>query len=859
MSFLPMVLLLLAQAPAPLAGTAVDQKGRPLAGIEIVLARGQAPDGTVPILGRATTDSHGRYQIAATTSGGRTTRRGATFLGAYRPGSGLVASVTLLKEADAGDFRLAFDAAGRRTFTLRGRDGQPLAGVRLVPLTVRPRQPGYGPVTLPDVLVDRMEAATGPDGRVELACLEATTELYVVRATIPGLGTHALALPDDRVKSEAVVLDLKPAGWITGRVLRNDGKPASGAEVDIWSRGSIASHQPVRFEAGSVRTGNDGTFRTPPGLLAGVKYRALVRAERFKPVLTEWVTPGGLADAAVKLADVVLVTPRSVVGRVVDRQGRPVAGAEVVAGGESAPAVTDEQGNFRLVGQAPSRSFLVVRRDGFRIDGRLLEAGEEKVEVVLARFEEPATRPMTTLGSPLPIEERRRLARRVLEPFLVKVLAKGEDSPKSWALRSLMVFDPAAALGALERTTFRKTEYYQSFLRRVLVRAMAGDDPEEAAAVAESIPEAYRRAEALVDVCLGMPDGQRAKKRQLIDRALLSARAEPEPKWKVWQLGEAAELMLDLGETDRAKAIFAEGRPIAERLGPDAVGVGYFASRLGRVDLPAALALLGGIDRSENHVRHIGNLAARIAATNPAEAERLVTKIRGSSGSLGVTERTCQNMARADLPRARRIALDQERGGFRAGALIFTAYGLPASERQAARDVIRQALAELDRASDPLDWSSSYISGYLPLLEAVDPALVPELFWRAVGNLAVADDPRLEYGRDDVLRQALLLARYDRQVASALFEPAARASAARGADAGGMVPNELLLLAVIDPRRAVAAVEAMPEPANLDTRGANWSRIILSDYLGRDDEKLWTHIWGTFSGLAGVLGRRDVL
>ncbi len=424
MSLLPILLLLLAQEPAPLAGTAVDHEGRPLAGIEIVLARGQAPDGTVPILSRATTDSQGRYQFAAPAFDGRPTGYVAPFLGAYRPGSGLVASVTLLKKADFGEFRLAFDAAGRRRFTLRGPEGRPLAGVRLAPLTVRPRQPGYVPVTLPDVLVDRMEAATGPDGRVELACLEATTELYVVRATIPGLGTHALSLPDDRVKSEAVVLDLQPVGRMAGRVLRNDGKPASGAEVDIWSRsGSSASHQPVRFEAGPVRTGEDGTLRTPPGLLAGVKYRALVRTEGFKPVLTEWVTPGGLSDAAVKLADVVLVPLRNVAGRVFDRHGRPVAGAEVVAGGESASAVTDEQGKFRLVGLAPSHSFLVVRRDGFRIDGRLLEAGEEKVEVVLARFQEPATRPLTTLGSPLPIEERRRLARRVLVPFLVKVLA----------------------------------------------------------------------------------------------------------------------------------------------------------------------------------------------------------------------------------------------------------------------------------------------------------------------------------------------------------------------------------------------------------------------------------------------------
>ena len=140
---------------------------------------------------------------------------------------------------------------------------------------------------------------------------------------------------------------------------------------------------------------------------------------------------------------------------------------------------------------------------------------------------------------------------------------------------------------------------------------MARDDPEEAVAVAESIPEAYRRAQALVEVCVRLPDDQRARKRELIDRILLSARAEPEPKLRVWQLGEAAELLLDLGETDRAKAVFAEGRAIAERLGPDAIEfVGYFASRLARVDLPAALALLGGVDQAASHIVPIGNLAA---------------------------------------------------------------------------------------------------------------------------------------------------------------------------------------------------------------------------------------------------------
>ena len=94
MSFLPMILLLLAQEPAPLTGTAVDHEGRPLAGLEIVLAWGQIPDGSVPILGRATTDAQGRYEITAPASGRRPTRGLAPFLSTYRPGSGLVASLT---------------------------------------------------------------------------------------------------------------------------------------------------------------------------------------------------------------------------------------------------------------------------------------------------------------------------------------------------------------------------------------------------------------------------------------------------------------------------------------------------------------------------------------------------------------------------------------------------------------------------------------------------------------------------------------------------------------------------------------------------------------------------------------------
>jgi hypothetical protein len=853
-----LLLLLLGQVPVPLSGTVVDREGQPLAGVEVVFSRDQAIDGTVPILGRVTTDSRGRYKVPAPVFESRPQSITDPCLFSYRAGAGLIASVTTLRAAGPAASRLTFVPAVRRQVTVQSGNGLPLAGVRLAPWIVYPRQSGFQ-VTLPDALVDRLEVTTGPDGRTDLACLEPTTALVAMRAKIPGFGTQVVAVGEKQTKTHTILLELKPAGRLAGRVMRDDGKPAAGVVVEVWSRTAFRALAPVKFDAGAIRTGRDGWFRTPPGLLAGANYRAVVRAPGFTPVLSECVAASDRDDAVLKLADILLKPLRSVSGRAVDRKGQPVGGAKVVAGGQSISTETDEQGRFRIQGLAADRSFLVVDREGFRIDGRVIDERESEVQIVLARFDEPAARPLTTLSSPVPLDERRRLARQVLEPFLVKVLAEGRDSPKSWALRSLMVFDAPAALQTLERTKFQREATYQSTLRRDLVRTLVENDPDEAAAVAETIPEAHRRAEAFVEICVRLPDNQRVKKRELAERALVSARAELVPKLRVWQLGEAAELLLDLGETERAKAVFTEGRATAENLGPDAVlYTGFFAARLARVDLPAALALIGRTEDPEDRALQLGNLAARIAASHPAQAEEQAAKISGAIHSLLVTLRICQNMAPADMARARRIAMGQEDVAFRIASLVFTAYGLPPSERNAARGLTRQALAEADQARSKFHPELRMLAALMPIVEQIDPALVPEFYWRTVADLGVANDPRDEYGREDALRLAALLARYDTQVASIVFEPAVRAGAVRGTAPADLNVAELDLLAVIDPRRAVALVESLPPPADLEARGANWSRIMLSAQLGRGDEAQWRRVW-MHSRFGNFVWGRDVL
>jgi hypothetical protein len=851
-------MLMFVVSQVPLTGKVADSAGRPLAGVEILLAQGPDLDGTVPVLGRFTSDAQGRYQLAVPAPGRRPVGGAAPALFAYRPGSGLLDAVTTLKRAAAEPGHLVTEPSQRRTVTLCDGDGRPLAGFRLAPLLILPNPGNFGPGPIPDELVERLEVTSGRDGRAELACLAATTDLLAVRVTVPHGGAQLVTLARDQTKSEAVTLVLRLTGRLLGRVRRDDGQPAAGVFVQVWSRaGRLLRPLPVRFEGGPIRGGPDGSFHTPAILLAGVNYRAVIRAEGFEPVLTDWVSGGGAPDAATELPEVVLKPRRVVSGRVVDRQGRPISGAEVLAAGRDNSATTDEQGEFRLGKLPRNRIMLVVRCAGYRIDGRLLGDNDDAVESVLTRFDEPPAQTMATLPDKISDEERVRLARRVLDPRLVKVLTQGNDSDKMWALRSLMTFDPAATLEILGRTTFQANESYQGLLRRELANRMAHDDAEEAMAVAESITMPSYRAQGLVLVCDHVAHGNQARKLDLLDRAQVSLRAIHEPAQRILAIGEVAGRLFDLGETDRAKNLFAEGRALIEQFKDriDRRQVSFIHS-LGRADLPGVLELVEKIRDTDDRTILMGNIAARLAASDPTEAERLLGKIKGQSQGLRVTLRTCQNMARADVSRARRIALALEDSSSRASGLIFAASGLPSSEREAARDLVRRALEEIDQGDVGADRSVTTLPALLPLVEAVDPGLVPELYWRAVADLAPDDDPRSESGRGDPPRAALLLARYDRNVARALLDPAAEAGTIAGRRSHRMSPATVLLLAAIDPLRAVEAVETIPDPADSDPRAIG-TRVNLSEFLGRATDARWADVWRSNSGLGSILDRSD--
>ena len=103
----------------------------------------------------------------------------------------------------------------------------------------------------------------------------------------------------------------------------------------------------------------------------------------------------------------------------------------------------------------------------------------------------------------------------------------------------------------------------------------------------------------------------------------------------------------------------------------------------------------------------------------------------------------------------------------------------------------------------------------LPLVEQLDPALVPEYFWRIVATRPSVGDPRSV----NVLASAwltLFLAWYDREAAAAVFEPVQAWLDLADDRELARATIEFQAWSTFDPRAAVARLEQVPVDPQLD-------------------------------------------
>ncbi len=664
---------------------------------------------------------------------------------------------------------------------------------------------------------------------------------------------------------------------MSGRVLARGGSPVAGARVHLraqkrYPSGQVQGDDLVTFDGAMVlMTDPEGRFRTPVLLEADGEYAALAEADGFEARRTGWVPSKSAA-----FPDLILppeLGSATIRGRVLDRRGRVVAGASVRSPGQAAVR-PDEAGRFRIEGLTPGPVLLFAEAPGFRFHGQVVSGPTEDFDATLTRLDEAPAARMTTLPLAPAREEQMALARRVLGPLVDRLLKEGGENELYRALRPLAACDPARVLAILAERKFQ-VDYRADFLKADAAKALNRTSPDEAAALVESIDEPSRRASAIIDACDALPASDRAGKLASLDRALVAARAIGGPADKVILVAKVAEHLLDLGETARAMALLREFEPVANGLARAALpgyARGAFAEELAQVDPDAGLALMEGVDGGPEPDRHLINLVQELASRDPARAEAALERLKKPESLRLYLSRIAHAMATKDPERARRLV---DRAGTLGDLDGYTAYAQPhargmialavaEADRPLALALIQQAFADLGRmhadgttgragAQD----AATVAAALLPVVERVDPALVPEYFWRA----ASLGDRRLASTKERAEHEsalALFLARYDREAAAVVLAPVLALSPGEpGLDLGEVIRAE----AAIDPARAVARLEALPDDPTPGfdrfRNPKNEARLALASFLAADPSRRWDAMTEKVLQLWTV-GREDI-
>jgi protocatechuate 3,4-dioxygenase beta subunit len=815
------------------------QRGIP--GVEVEVTNGRVAPRTV-------TDAAGRFgcSVGPGWVTVRLSKHPAPFIAPFQP-----LGVPIELTAGSGETMLP-EIHLVRGVPLRGRvldeGGHPVTGARVRAVWMAFESPIYAPKWV--------DATTGEDGRFLLEGIAPKATAWVeARGTDAGYAGPEPISIDARVSPVVLHLNRAELAPCRGRVVDSSGRPVAGASVEIQSlvssRGVPVGAVPALLDADApIVTGRDGDFLAPRGLPRGTRHRMAARAAGYAPARTEWMPSGAALDAS-------LARLRTIQGRVVDAQGRPLAGVGVFSALAPLPgnrAMTDGRGGFRLSEISKDDPFLFVEGTDIRFQGQMIDARGVEVTLTVARRDDPARTTMHNLPPALPRDDELSLASRLLEPELAQGFADGTASDKVSTLELLARLDPGRALEKLAHPVGGPA-FFEDGVRRRLARTIARTSLDEALAVVESIRTPEGRAWGFLMLADTLPDSERARKSGLLDQALLHGKSVREPAMRAALLGAIAERWFDLGQVDRAKDLLREGRSLAAALNSgesdSAYARGMVAEALAPIDLEPALALVRDLGNERDHDRHHGNIAHELGGRNPAGAERVLALMRQPRSREKAAVKVCYRMAGVDLDRARRVALGIGDPYLRAHALgvMAQAPGRSNRDRAAALRLLDEAftllrqLAESDETRFAGQHTAAVVAAaLLPVAERLAPDRLPEFFWRSISFLP----PRFDsFESDDggyaSACLALLLARYDRTVARRIAEPvAARVRDMTVGPFGLEFRTLFAAAAAIDPRWAVTLLDGLPDDG--PSKHVKYKSIARTEpvkWLARDPQRRW--------------------
>lgn len=645
------------------------------------------------------------------------------------------------------------------------------------------------------------------------------------------------------------------AAAIVGRVVDAHGRPVADAEIQVWHKPKAADNHPanerVELDPGNyVRTDNEGRFETPNLTELGSMLRVVALRDGMLAGRSRWIAP--VDQAVIDVGSITLRRLRTVRGRVLDTQGRPVAKATVFNSGDGHRRVdtsTDEKGRFELAGVPEGQACLFVEKNGFRFTGKLIER-DEPITIMFARRDESIVA-IETLTSPLPEREESALARRLLEPYFDAVL-RASDRFKTMALFALCQLDALEAFARIETMRFNDGEEQDRVRGELIIAAIefrSTDDWSEVQSLIESSHTDVTKASCYAYAARWWPGAAPQERQQWLEASQLHARGIVDPAQRALALARVAIELNRLRRPADAEPLAREALAIAE---PLPVGdlvrwstTGSVAQAIAPFDLAAAQELLGRLRHEWIYAYELGRLACELALTDAALAERLWNQPPRATAKPDDLRRRdaelaapfCYRLARRDPAAAHKVAAAIT-GGSRIDALGAVAEALAETDQAAALRLVAEIV---DRefppagSADGLDSmfsDAAALARLLPLLERVDPQLGRECLWRAV---ALRPPRPVEQMLDDEVERIDLhliglLSRYDRRLARSLLAPYVDRLDEFAEDSHTeCAPLVVAAAGAIDPAWAVQLLERLPDakeagPASVRNR-ARWMLV----------------------------------
>jgi hypothetical protein len=827
-----------------LQGKVVDDQGKPVAKALVDFFAPAPTEGKVdPAEVQTRTDARGQFGLAYP-SLGRASLNGVHVF-ASQPGHAIA---TL--PSDRSPLDLVLQEPQPKMIKVETPEGRPNVGATIEPRVILIAREAET-AELPESLSRALAVTTGQDGQAPIAYLGGGAKLIVARITAESIGRQdieLLKLPGRDPQGPNFTIRLKRTSHLTGRIRHPSGKPVAGKAVEVWSKGgNWLPPSQVGFKEGPLLTKADGSFRTPDNLLVGFQYRLVLRSPGCEPILSRWLTIG---DETHVLMPMVLKPLRTLSGRVVDRHGKPLAGVEVFQSGdrpERTSTATDQDGRFVLGGFRHGSVFLFARSAGYRFFGRMIKPGEEQFEVVLTRRSEPAPAETRMLPEPISLEESRALARRLIEPYWEAALARKDQRLIYRAARLLAPADPVHVLEKVEAEELLQANMTAT-VRSIVARTRARTDPAGAQRAAEGVVFPRARGSGLLMIADALPNGDRERKLALLDRV---ARLVKEANSQ-YLAAQVADRWYELGEREKARAMFAESIPLGKDSGPARA---WYAGLLTRFDPAAALAIAKEISLADPVNANLAyqSIVVHLATENPAEAERVLRMVPKVPGRPWIYPEVARKLAEADPARARNLVDEAQRNLDLPQLYLFLALGSKSRNSAAAADAFWKAIEGIDRLmKEGVEFAAMQgVRGVvLPIAEQIDPALVPEVFWRAVACRPPIANPRtLLHGIP--IELAALLSFYDREVAAAIFEPVmVQLEQTDDQELAGR-SFDIASWSMFDPRAAVARLEQIrPQP---DSSRGDLARERVGQMLSLSYEERWRRVFFEYTDMRNIL------